>query len=615
MSEFLPEQSHIPFPEIARLPGERKLEGVPHKASESIFNQFGVPEALSLHTETFGLNSAGRALVMNRYLGRNPKVENIERTIAGLDAVKDDFDNPVRSTHANFLAVKLRDKAGALAASAIRAESTHDSFYNDERNRPSYEMFTTQKRREIIEAAETEPYRPDQNPFDDPDLRLEVSRLVRQKNCPDDEIIALGYRLAHRFISPDLSPVKAAHIFAELAIAIDLAKIKAVGRKTSTVISNQIIWAAITETAFMLPHTNHARAEIRQARQNLGLPENYANWLYPKFDMLDSDMYKQQQLDIYISRYKEGVSGKLFGLAVKAQSKLESQQFVEQDAGTELAAELIRLKRYTVKPAYFAGVTSAKLNDESWVFTPADTILGAGWDGTQRKLANPFLAHVDLASNANPETLVGEQKTLQYGNKSQLTYLAKADFDPRLILGIYPDGEIGFLSGGNIRDIRERFVSADREEVYSTLQLTLLKNLFDLVVPVEVIEGLPGHEAGPKNSNLFGKLKEAVEQTPIRDLVLARVKYIREHRAVVQDLIDKENDTSQRELRDHAVVGHIRRLPPGFKPTPDAIALAESLGFKLAPNETFVRDHRRGSVENGSITSHRAVQVRSKVGV
>jgi hypothetical protein len=607
------EQSHVPFPEIPRLPGERKLEGVPHKASESVFNQPGVPDALDIHTETFGMNSAGRGVALSRHYARHRKVQSIESVALGLETIIDSFENPERSRHANFLASKLRNKAGTLATAASKQEVEVDDFYTDERNRPSYEMFTTEKRREIIEAAEAEPFRGDQNPIDDPDLKLEVSRLVRQQNCPDDEIITLGYKLAHRFVSPDQSTSEAARTFAALALAIDAAKIKAVGRKTSTMISNQIMWAATSEIAYMMPRTNAARAEVKQVRDNLGIPDNYSQWLQPKFDMLDSHMHKYLQVDWYIKRFSQGVTGKLRGFAVSARSRVEKEFSLDAEPARELAAELIRLRRYNVKPAYFSGDMYAKNSDESWVFTPSDQLLGAGWEERNRKVANPFLAHVDLASKSNPEKLVGELSTKMYGKKAQITIMNKGDFEPRLILGIYADGEIGLISGGNIRDIRSEFALVDKEDVYETLQMTLIKNLFDLVVPVEVVDSLPGHEQGPQKAGFFSKVKDAMDQMPIRDLVLARVKYIREYGTEIQDLIDRENNEQIRSLRDHSVVGHVRRLPAGFKPTPDAIALAESLGIKLAPNETFVRDHRRGNIENGSITSHRAVQVRSKV--
>lgn len=55
----------------------------------------------------------------------------------------------------------------------------------------------------------------------------------------------------------------------------------------------------------------------------------------------------------------------------------------------------------------------------------------------------------------------------------------------------------------------------------------------------------------------------------------------------VSGVARKGNDTYTTETR--AIQGFIRRLPEGQQPSEKAIALAESLGYDLAPNETYVQ--------------------------
>lgn len=49
----------------------------------------------------------------------------------------------------------------------------------------------------------------------------------------------------------------------------------------------------------------------------------------------------------------------------------------------------------------------------------------------------------------------------------------------------------------------------------------------------------------------------------------------------------------------HSVTGHLRKLPPHWKPDPEARKRGEAAGFKLRPDETFVEGHCRGKEDLG----------------
>ncbi|MEM2493684.1 MAG: hypothetical protein QXE23_09125, partial [Nitrososphaerota archaeon] len=66
-----------------------------------------------------------------------------------------------------------------------------------------------------------------------------------------------------------------------------------------------------------------------------------------------------------------------------------------------------------------------------------------------------------------------------------------------------------------------------------------------------------------------------------------------------------EVDWGEREEREriaraaHAVRGHLRRLPPGWKPSEEARAIAMGFGVVVPDGFTFVRPHMRGGRKEG----------------
>lgn len=61
-------------------------------------------------------------------------------------------------------------------------------------------------------------------------------------------------------------------------------------------------------------------------------------------------------------------------------------------------------------------------------------------------------------------------------------------------------------------------------------------------------------------------------------------------------------DSSTASLLSSFVVGHIRNLPEGHSPSPDAIAEAGDLGIELGPEQTWVKPHTKGMPEFARMT-------------
>ncbi len=56
-----------------------------------------------------------------------------------------------------------------------------------------------------------------------------------------------------------------------------------------------------------------------------------------------------------------------------------------------------------------------------------------------------------------------------------------------------------------------------------------------------------------------------------------------------------EDNQPSKSIRYQGVVWHRRRLPEGWWASPAAREMAETIGITLKDNETFVRDHHRGT--------------------
>jgi hypothetical protein len=95
-------------------------------------------------------------------------------------------------------------------------------------------------------------------------------------------------------------------------------------------------------------------------------------------------------------------------------------------------------------------------------------------------------------------------------------------------------------------------------------------------------------------------------------LILPRLRLIIEHPELIQQELEKEveeaEEKTRRLLRGHDVVGHVRVLPPGYSPSPEARQKAAKLNIQLAENETWVKKYHRGDETRGEIKSHEAVQ-------
>lgn len=115
--------------------------------------------------------------------------------------------------------------------------------------------------------------------------------------------------------------------------------------------------------------------------------------------------------------------------------------------------------------------------------------------------------------------------------------------------------------------------------------------------------GVPRASRRKDQETRGGEAMTADEATVVvrdkKPLVLPRTFVVREEAGQPGPSDELDVDWGGHEERSviraiHAVRGHLRRLPPGWKPSPEAIETAQFYGVVLPEGYTFVRPHTRG---------------------
>lgn len=166
-------------------------------------------------------------------------------------------------------------------------------------------------------------------------------------------------------------------------------------------------------------------------------------------------------------------------------------------------------------------------------------------------------------------------------------------------VGLLMDRSGGFyVDQHRIISAEEVFRSLDKGREYSVFRLMSILHLYDLTVPIKIVNKLPKLPTGGFISRVFGN--DPVEEILNPKLLIPRMKELFGNRsqlveALIREMEEGERLTRQRALRRHECIDHVRLLPSGKKASPGAIRRAHEAGIKLASGETFVRKHERGS--------------------
>jgi hypothetical protein len=128
------------------------------------------------------------------------------------------------------------------------------------------------------------------------------------------------------------------------------------------------------------------------------------------------------------------------------------------------------------------------------------------------------------------------------------------------------------------------------------LRAMLLAQNFDLTVPSYIVD-LVNEEAG--GEGIDSNTNPTAEK--MRRLIVARIRALKDLGDGISEELSrelKENEEEHKDIAKHGVVGHLRRLPQGYKASLAARVLCkEQLGVEVPEGHTYVQIHERGNIE------------------
>lgn len=163
---------------------------------------------------------------------------------------------------------------------------------------------------------------------------------------------------------------------------------------------------------------------------------------------------------------------------------------------------------------------------------------------------------------------------------------------PRLQTLLYKNRDLTF-NGVYLEDFA-RDLGLQNQAVLLTSML-LIQN-FDLTVPAYIVD-VANQEAA--------NIKVTPELSPVADrlrrLSIARTRVLRILGEDLDEEMQKEiaeTEKTHKDMIKHGVVGHLRRLPRGYKAGEGAKKLClEQLGVEIPDGHTYVQKHNRGNLE------------------
>ena len=545
---------------------------------ESLFSEPGVVEALELSHATLELNSAQRRPYVERtiaeYIG---KPDDAATLLAGLEfiAAGEHTDNRELSTHARFLhsvlSEKLADRREPIGDTEVTVKDASVSAVPGE---------------SADQAAAMEFVGPEEVRNDDL-LKFRVAELVSRGDRSDERIGQLGRQFYERYLS-GLGVTEQIVNYGWVALAIDRAKRKSVGRGRSTAVSNAIANAVGEVMVSSMEPTNENIAIVQRVKEGAETGE-VPQWLHAKYWIVENQLRQREQLVDYVARMAR---------VERFFSMLEQPEEVPELA-RQAVEQIHEFRKYGVKPAYFRdGILHCSA--DSWV---VDEPYVEGYEAESA----PTLANIILAHAKDIDQIRGDRFTERHGRSAVIADALPYEihFSSRMT----PDGELELGMNNGTLPLRAEFQHLGAETVYELMRYSHIMRIVDLVVPHHLVEQLP---AVPQKAGIIGRMRNLKKFADQNKLVVPRLRLLVEQPELVEAELEKEvraaeEEAARRDLRKHGVVGHVRVLPKGYHPSPEARARAEQIGITLSSSETFVKHHERGNLEE-RIGSHLAVR-------
>lgn len=429
-------------------------------------------------------------------------------------------------------------------------------------------------------------------------FKARVARLVRS-NPPHTELRNAAEDLHNAFLARIGSFRESVRQYLNLCFTVDRVKVETIGVQATTRTSNIICQMVATILAGKARPSESEMQWLEDLREAAGTGTGLTNWAFPKLHILHNLIDSVMQTRAIVQSMH----------TAHLTNEVELLHSMRPGLNRELGAmmeELLALRRYGVK-ASFVQEPFAFIPGSAWVFWDPNDVR----DTVHHSLeVNRYVALVALANKKDLTDLRLLQRNIQRGQYAQIEGF-QMPFNVYFGWVMRRDGELdlasGILGGISVRDI---FKEEGREVQFEAIRLLLSIRLYDLIVPLETVERMPGQVGNPRLAR-FTAIAQAINplRKKIGDLLVPRMQELERLPQLVNQLerevAQADEETMRRTMSRHEVINHIRKLPAGHRPSPAARQRAlEDWDLTLADNETYVRKHHRGSGEQ-QITSHK----------
>jgi hypothetical protein len=394
-----------------------------------------------------------------------------------------------------------------------------------------------------------------------------------------------------------------------LAATVDEVKKKTLGVKASTAASNALTMRSIEYAGWNFAERNYSHMGSKREKalgsmatlKNILLADERQGvaWTAPKVGELETS-----------ARNSFGILS-MYEAMPERLSKRETEEL--RTDNDQLFKELIALRKYGVKPAIAPGNEDSPV-DEWLVMRPG--VFKTSENDPLRYTNSRMLATFGAVKGARFNSSVAVETAVHASHHKDVKFssygFSVADRDPDYVATLFQlgdDGEVYLEAGGNLRRLS---AEVDQRDSYEMIRSEVLSIYYDLVVPVEV-QALTDQEAAATAPTSEETAPESVAGK-LRRLVLARKRVLETMGEEVEAALKNEEEAMQeqernaRNLAEHDVVGHIRKIPSTYRASSESRALCKrDLGMVLADfGETYVRDHKRGNRSEDGPKGHRA---------
>lgn len=446
-----------------------------------------------------------------------------------------------------------------------------------------------------------------------PDLKTAIAATIRKPDYENslrvgrevaDEVIN---RWPTEFSSEDDVLRHAIGSGVHLAAVIDKLKVNLLGPAGSTIGSNALTSHATGWIAFA------TASELRRFSDD-DVVSKVSSYFVLSKELVEQDIPVASWMALKAMR----TAGHIFAaynaqaemLSHTSQTEINSKDTETlKTANDQLWQEMRATQTYGVKPAIAPSLNRGLVKD--WLFASSFDSLQTN-DRVERAHRGTTLAVV-TGSNASFISSKVPMVTKVYENSNVKSHFSDLkgvidtgdDTVRHFVVYIDREGQLIQNDGIPLSVISQEYGC---EAEYEQIRSELLSIFFDLVTPVYV------HEVVDQEIKDISKTAGSPDYNgKLRILALARTRTLKILGPDIADAINKEHETERQETIDrmlvkHDVIGHIRRLPTGFRASQEARNLCmQDIGIELADSgETYVRTHERGSVQEKRPKGHRA---------